>query len=298
VKIKLSTFFVLLVAFFSAFNSCASAHIDVNSQEAKYMIDSNDKLIVVDVREDYEYCATEGHIPGALNYPWSSGVLQERYEELPRDGEILVYCHSGGRSHVASTFLDVNGFLYVYDMKGGFSAWQWETAGCVDSDGDGFNDDLDNCPNNFNPSQRDSDDDGLGDICDPNCPDLDGLNPVNFIDFSMLAQNWQVTGPNLPGDLNMDNIVDINDIAILSDYWLSDCCEESDVSVVGRLSTGVRGDGLDRYIDEAIERKRRSIIMNQYLREKRQVTWTFSYQQQTQAAFISRNPHRFVPASA
>lgn len=156
-------------------------------------------------------------------------------------------------------------------------AWQWETAGCVDSDGDGVNDDLDNCPNNFNPSQTDSDGDGAGNACDPNCPNLDGLNPVNFIDFSMLAQNWQVTGPNLPGNLNMDNIVDINDLAILSDYWLSDCYEESDVIVVGRLSTDVRGEGLI-CIEEAIERKRRSIIMNKYLREKRKISRSSFYQ--------------------
>ena len=261
-KIKLSNFFVLLIVFYVVLNSCAFAHIDVNSLEAKNMIDSNDQLIVVDVREVSEYCATTGHIPGALNYPLSSGVLQQRYEELPRDGEILVYCHSGYRSNLASEFLDANGFLYVYDMQGGFLAWQWETTGCFDSDGDGVNDDLDNCPNNFNPSQRDSDDDGLGDICDPNCPDLDGFNPVNFIDYSKLMQNWQVTGPNLPGDLNMDNVVDINDLAILSDYWLSDCYEEYTVSMVDRLSTPVRGEGLQIYIDEAIYNRRRSVLMN------------------------------------
>ncbi|MGB2806257.1 MAG: rhodanese-like domain-containing protein [Sedimentisphaerales bacterium] len=277
-KIKLSTFFVLLVAFSAAFNSCALAHIDVNSQEAKNMIDSNDKLIVVDVREDYEYCATEGHIPGALNYPLSSGVLQKRYEELPRDGEILVYCRSGGRSHVASNFLDGNGFLYIYDMEGGFLAWLWETADCFDSDGDGVNDDLDNCPNNFNPSQRDSDGDGGGDTCDPNCPNLDGFNPVNFIDYSVLMQNWQVIGPNLPGDLNMDNIVDINDLSILSDYWLSDCYEEYTVSMIDRLSTPVRGEGLQIYIDEAIERKRRIIMITQYLHDKRKISRSSFYQ--------------------
>jgi rhodanese-related sulfurtransferase len=208
------------------------------------MIDSNDQLIVVDVREITEYCATTGHIPGALNYPLSSGVLQQRYEELPRDGEILVYCHSGYRSNLAAEFLDDNGFLYVYDMLGGFSSWQWETTGCFDSDSDGVNDDLDNCPNNFNPSQRDSDDDGLGDICDPNCPDLDGFNPVNFIDYSLLMQNWQVAGPNIPGDLNNDNVVDINDLAVISDYWLSDCYEEYTVSMyLDRLSTP-----LNRYV--------------------------------------------------
>lgn len=261
-KIKLSNFFILLVAFSVVLNSSALAHIDVNSLEAKNMIDSNDQLIVIDVREVLEYCATTGHIPGALNYPWGSGILQQRYEELPRDGEILVYCHSGYRSNLASEFLDANDFLYVYDMLGGFSSWQWETTGCFDSDGDGVNDDLDNCPNNFNPSQRDSDGDGGGDTCDHNCPDLDGFNPVNFIDYSVLMQNWQVAGPNLPGDLNMDNIVDINDLSILSDYWLSDCYEEYTVSMVDRLSTPVRDANLQICFNEAIYNRRRSVLMN------------------------------------
>jgi hypothetical protein len=40
-----------------------------------------------------------------------------------------------------------------------------------DSDGDGFSDDGDNCPEIYNPDQNDLDGDGLGDLCDPN-PDL------------------------------------------------------------------------------------------------------------------------------
>lgn len=261
-KIKLSTFFILLVALSAALNSCASAHTDVNSLEAKNMIDSNDQLIVIDVREKYEYCAVEGHIPGALNYPLNSGVLQQRYEELPRDGEILVYCRSGGRSNVASNFLDDNGFLHIYDMLGGFLAWKWETAGCVDSDGDGFNDDLDNCPNNFNPSQRDSDGDGGGDTCDPNCPEIDGVNPANFIDYSLLMQNWHVAGPNIPGDLNNDNVVDINDLDIISDYWLSDCYEQYTISMVDRLSATLSDANLQICFIEAIDDRRNFVSFN------------------------------------
>ena len=261
-KIKLSNFFILIIVLSLAFNSIAPAHTDITSQEAKNMVDSNDQLIVVDVREESEYCATTGHIPGALNYPWNSGILQQRYEELPRDGEILVYCRSGGRSHMASNFLDNNSFLYVYDMLGGFSSWQWETTGCFDSDGDGVNDDLDNCPNNFNPSQRDSDGDGGGDTCDANCPDLDGLNPVNFIDYSFLMQNWQAAGPNIPGDLNKDNFVDINDLAILSHYWLSKCYEQYHVSMVDRLSIPSRDANLQICLNEAIDDRRNFVSFN------------------------------------
>jgi rhodanese-related sulfurtransferase len=262
VKNRFSMFVVLFAVFSAAFTSFALAHTDVTPQEAKDMIDTNDTLIVVDVREPSEYCGITGHIPGALNYPWYSYGLRQRYEELPRDGEILIYCQSGGRSNLAAEFLDDNDFLYVYDMKYGFSAWQWDSAGCVDSDSDGINDDLDNCPNNYNPSQTDSDNDGIGNACDPNCPNLDGLNPVNFVDYSTLMQNWHVTGPNLGGDLNMDNVVDINDLAIFSDYWLSDCYEEYDDSISAILSTPVRGGDLQTCIYPAIEERRRSIITN------------------------------------
>jgi hypothetical protein len=99
-------------------------------------------------------------------------------------------------------------------------------VGCVDADGDVINDDLDNCPEIYNPSQADSDNDGTGNVCDPNCPNLDGLNPVGLVDFAILMSNWQLSGPAVEGDLNADGTVDANDLAILGDYWLSECYEE------------------------------------------------------------------------
>lgn len=51
----------------------------------------------------------------------------------------------------------------------------------VDTDGDGFNDLVDNCPFTFNPGQEDADHDNIGDVCDlcpshgsPNNADSDG----------------------------------------------------------------------------------------------------------------------------
>lgn len=42
------------------------------------------------------------------------------------------------------------------------------SAAAGDTDGDGFSDDADNCAQHANPSQRDTDGDGLGNICDYN----------------------------------------------------------------------------------------------------------------------------------
>jgi len=165
-NVIVSAFLILSVSFIGL-HSSAWAHTDVTPEEARDMIDTKDDLIVVDVREkDSEYCNDEGHIPGALNYPWVSGVLEANYEELPLDGEILVVCHSGVRSNLAAEFLDSKGFLYIFDMEGGMAAWEWDTVSCVDSDNDGVNDDLDNCPNEYNPNQEDADEDGTGDACE------------------------------------------------------------------------------------------------------------------------------------
>ena len=151
----------------------ALAHTDITPQEAKQLIDNNKNLTVIDVREESEYCSTTGHIPGARNYPLISGVLEEHYQELPLDGEFLVVCQSGHRSNTAAEFLDANSFQHIYDMQGGMSAWVWETVGCIDTDLDGINDDLDNCPDVSNPGQEDADKDGVGDVCEDSsklCP--------------------------------------------------------------------------------------------------------------------------------
>jgi hypothetical protein len=95
-----------------------------------------------------------------------------------------------------------------------------------DSDEDGVVDPNDNCPYIYNPSQIDSDGDETGNACDEDCPNLDEVNPVNLIDFSILASDWLVSGPDLAGDLDFNDIVDPNDLTMFSLYWLSDCYEE------------------------------------------------------------------------
>ena len=45
----------------------------------------------------------------------------------------------------------------------------------LDTDNDGYNDDVDNCPNDSNPSQADLDGDLTGDVCDIDA-DGDGAN--------------------------------------------------------------------------------------------------------------------------
>ena len=114
-----------------------SGHVDITVQEAKDMIDANPDLIIVDIREESEFCGEGGHIPGAVNYPWNSGVFHERYNELPLDEDILLVCRSAHRTTHAAEFLDSEGYTSVYNMAEGMNAWVWETVGCDTAGGGG-----------------------------------------------------------------------------------------------------------------------------------------------------------------
>jgi len=109
-------------------------HSEITAQEVKAMLSSNDGVVVLDVRERSEYCSKDGHIPGAVNYPWNSGVLQKRYGELGPSDTIVIVCRSGRRSHEAADYLQSKGFSNLYDVTGGMEAWQGKTTGCDNSD--------------------------------------------------------------------------------------------------------------------------------------------------------------------
>jgi uncharacterized repeat protein (TIGR02543 family) len=112
-------------------------NVDITAQEAKNMIDTNQDLIVADVREESEFCGEGGHIAGAVNYPWNSGVFEQNYTELPVDADILLVCGSGYRSGLAAEFLYSKGYTTVFNLAGGMNAWEWQTVGCNSGSGGG-----------------------------------------------------------------------------------------------------------------------------------------------------------------
>lgn len=77
-------------------------------------------LVVLDVRQPGEWQA--GHVPGAVHI--SGGTLPGRLDEVPKDHPIAVYCGSGYRSSVAASLLKHVGRNPVFNVMGGFSAWQ------------------------------------------------------------------------------------------------------------------------------------------------------------------------------
>ncbi len=83
-------------------------------------IRSRDDVVIIDVREDWEYA--EGHVPGATLIPL--GDLPARLAEIPTDKTVIAVCRSGNRSNQATAFLRGQGFENVHNMTGGMISWE------------------------------------------------------------------------------------------------------------------------------------------------------------------------------
>jgi len=85
-----------------------------------------------------------------------------------------------------------------------------------DSDGDGVPDSADNCIYVYNPDQKDSVGNGIGDACRLSA-DLNGDGVVNFADLAILMQHLFTNYP--PADLNHDGVVNFADVAIMKSQF-------------------------------------------------------------------------------
>jgi sulfur-carrier protein adenylyltransferase/sulfurtransferase len=92
---------------------------EITPVELKKKLDAGDTPFILDVREPNEYQINR--IPGSTLIPL--GELPRRYQELPRDREIVAHCKMGGRSAKAQDFLKSVGITNVKNLKGGILEW-------------------------------------------------------------------------------------------------------------------------------------------------------------------------------
>ncbi len=85
-------------------------------------------LRLLDVRElmEIEICKLENaiHIP--------IGQIIAKMNQLPRDIDLIVYCHMGVRSKQVMQYLRNNGFTRVFNLKGGIDRWSVEVDSKVE----------------------------------------------------------------------------------------------------------------------------------------------------------------------
>ncbi len=99
----------------------------ISPKELKKSLDNGDKLVLVDVREEWEYSLAR--VDGSILIPL--GTLPQSLAQLNRDSEIIAICHHGMRSADAMNFLLQQGFQKVKNLVGGIDAWSTQVDGTV-----------------------------------------------------------------------------------------------------------------------------------------------------------------------
>lgn len=86
---------------------------------AEHIKNKNVQLIDVRMKSEFD----QGHIEGAKNFHIYEKEFQDSILTLDKEQPVYLYCKAGSRSEEASLELKKLGFKKVYDLKGGFSAW-------------------------------------------------------------------------------------------------------------------------------------------------------------------------------
>ncbi len=94
----------------------------ISQEEAKNIMDTDDSILILDVRTKSEYA--EGHIKDAVLMPYDEIADLAESEFDNKEQKILVYCRSGQRSKVAAQILASLGYTDVMEF-GGVNTWTY-----------------------------------------------------------------------------------------------------------------------------------------------------------------------------
>jgi rhodanese-related sulfurtransferase len=96
--------------------------MQISAKEVNQRLARGDKLLLVDVREQWEYELSK--IPGAKLIPL--GTLPANLNTLLDADEVICYCHHGMRSLDAAVWLRQQGVESAKSMAGGIERWSVE----------------------------------------------------------------------------------------------------------------------------------------------------------------------------
>jgi rhodanese-related sulfurtransferase len=80
---------------------------------------SGKEVILLDIRGAAE--VERGVLPASEHLPMH--LIPLKMSELPKDRDIVLYCHSGARSYNACRYLMQQGFQNVINLRGGILDW-------------------------------------------------------------------------------------------------------------------------------------------------------------------------------
>lgn len=94
---------------------------ETNVEEVKRRMDTGERFLLVDVREDNEWA--NGHLPGAVHM--GRGIIERDIEAAIPDtnAKMILYCGGGFRSALVADNLQKMGYTNVESMDGGWKGW-------------------------------------------------------------------------------------------------------------------------------------------------------------------------------
>jgi adenylyltransferase/sulfurtransferase len=99
----------------------AAAGSTISARQLKGMLDGDDDIFLVDVREPNEYEIVS--IPGSVLIPKGEFLSGAALERLPQDRRIVLHCKSGARSAECLAIVKDAGFADAVHVGGGVLAW-------------------------------------------------------------------------------------------------------------------------------------------------------------------------------
>ena len=99
----------------------AASGSTITAAELKAMLDGDEKIFLVDVREPNEYEIVS--IPGATLIPKGEFLNGNALEKLPQDKRIVLHCKSGARSAECLAVVKNAGFSDAVHVGGGVLSW-------------------------------------------------------------------------------------------------------------------------------------------------------------------------------
>jgi membrane protein DedA with SNARE-associated domain/rhodanese-related sulfurtransferase len=109
----------------------------INSADLKEMLEADEDVFIVDLRDPLDFAVNPQVIPTALRLPPAD--FEERSHELPRDRDIVLYCTCPNEATSARVAMRLHrrGLKRVRPLHGGFQGWidsKYPTDNHIDPD--------------------------------------------------------------------------------------------------------------------------------------------------------------------
>ena len=103
-----------IIFFFSIYSNSQPYSINFN----EYLeLSKKNKFQLIDVRTSDEF--NINRLTNAINIDFYDSIFLRKFKKFNKEDNILLYCRSGRRSLLGAEILVKNGYINIYDLKGG-----------------------------------------------------------------------------------------------------------------------------------------------------------------------------------